>query len=119
MVCAATGGAVTATRSAVASSPAVVSAATPTATVEPTASTTATVEAATTSTATMEAATTSTAVAATTMLRESSRRGKQRHGSDCAKQNLDESGPVHVCYLHPTSTQEVQVAPTSRPFYNN
>jgi hypothetical protein len=109
MVCAATGGAVTATRSAVASSTAVVSAATPTATVEPTASTT----------ATMEAATTSTAMTATTMLRESSRRGKQRHGSDCAKQNLEESGPVHVCYLHPIATQEVRVARTSRPFYIN
>jgi hypothetical protein len=110
MVCAATRRAVTATRSAVAASSAVMSAAaTATAT---------TVESTASTTAAMEAATTSTAVTATTMLRESSRRGKQRHGSDCAKQNLEESGPDHVCYLHPTSTQEVRAAGTPRPFYN-
>jgi hypothetical protein len=93
------------------------SAAATAATVEPTAYTT--VEPTASTTAAMEAATTSTAVTATTTLRESSRRGKQRHGSDCAKQNLEESGPVHVCYLHPTSTQEVRAAGTPRPFYNN
>jgi hypothetical protein len=84
------------------------------------ATTAAVVSATASTTAAMEsAATASTAVTATTMLRERSRRGQQRHGSDCAKQNLEESGPVHICYLHPTSTQEVRAARTPRPFYNN
>ncbi len=70
--------------------------------------------------ATVKAATSaSTAVTATAMLRERCRRGKQRHGSDCAEQNLKKSGPIHVCYLHPTSTQEVRAARTSRPYYIN
>jgi hypothetical protein len=105
MVCAATRGAVSATGSATSS--AVMAAATA-AIVSATASTTATVEAATT-----------TAVTTATMLRERSRRAKQRHGSDRAKQNLEESGRVHVCYLHPTTTQEVRAAGTLWPFYIN
>src|SRR5271154_666978 len=107
MVCAATRGTVTAAGSTASS--AVMPAATTAAVVSATASTT-TVEAATT---------TPTTVTAPTMLRERSRRGKQRHGSDCAKQNLKKRGPVHVCYLHPTSSQEVRAARTPKPFYNN
>ena len=73
----------------------------------------------TASTTAVEAAATSTTMTATTMLRERTRRAEQRHGSDCAKQNLEESGPVHVCYLHPTATQEVRAARTLGPFYIN
>jgi hypothetical protein len=86
--------------------------------VEPTASTTATVEAAASTTATVEAAS-STTVTATTTLRECSRRAKQRHRSDCREENLKISGPVHGCYLHPTTSQTVQAAGTPRPFYIN
>ena len=109
MIRAATRAAVSSTaRSAIAAASAVMSTATTTATVETTASTTA-----------VEAAATSTTMTATTMLRERTRRAEQRHGSDCAKQNLEESGPVHVCYLHPTATQEVRAARTLGPFYIN
>ena len=64
---------------------------TPTAAVETTASSTATVE---------TAATATTAVTATTVLRERSGRAEQRHGSECAKENIKERGLLHVCYLH-------------------
>jgi hypothetical protein len=83
------------------------------------AATAAVVSATASSTTAVEAATTTATVTAATMLRERSRRGKQRHGSDCAEQNLEERGPVHVCYLHPTTTQEVRAARTPRPFYTN
>jgi hypothetical protein len=81
------------------------------------AATAAVVSATASTTAPVEAATTAAVAAA--MLREHSRRAKQRHGSDRSKQNLEESGPVHVCYLHPTTTQEVRAAGTLWPFYIN
>ncbi len=99
MVCAATSTTVTAPRGAVAASSAVMSAAT-----------TSVVSATTSATAAVEAATTSTAVTTATMLRKRGRRGKHRHGEDRSEQNLEESGPVHVWYLHPTTTQEVRAA---------
>jgi hypothetical protein len=84
------------------------------------AATSAAVVSATASTTTaVEAATTPTTVTTATTLRERSRRAKQRHGSDCAKQNLEESGPVHGFNLHPATTQEVRAARTPKPFYNN
>jgi hypothetical protein len=87
-----------------------VAAATSAAVVRATASTTTAVEAATT---------TPTTVTTATALRERSRRAQQRHGSDCAKHNLEESGPVHGFNLHPATTQEVRAARTPKPFYNN
>jgi hypothetical protein len=92
MIRAASSAAVSPTASSAVASSAVMSAAAPAA-VEATASTTA-VETTTTAAA---------AVTAATTLRERSRRAKQRHRSDCAKQNLEESGPVHGCNLHPAT----------------
>jgi hypothetical protein len=101
MIRAATSAAISPTTRSAAPSSAVMSAATPTASVESTASTTTAVEA---------APTTPTSVTTATTLRERSWRAKQRHRSDCAKQNLKECGPVHGCNLHPTTTQEVRAA---------
>ncbi|HEY4951308.1 MAG TPA: hypothetical protein VIH88_13305 [Candidatus Acidoferrales bacterium] len=85
-------------------------AATTSAAVEPTATTSADVEA---------AASATTTVTATTTLCECSRRAKQRHRSDCREENLKISGPVHGCYLHPTTSQAARAAGTPRPFYIN
>jgi hypothetical protein len=84
------------------------------------AATSAAVVRATASTSAVEAATTTpTTVTTATALRERSRRAQQRHGSDCAKHNLEESGPVHGFNLHPATTQEVRAARTPRPFYTS
>jgi hypothetical protein len=66
-----------------------------TSTVEPTATTTAAVEAAASATTAMTAATT---------LCERSRRAKQRQRCKYREDNLETSGPVHSCYLHPTAS---------------
>src|ERR1700678_2960160 len=66
--------------------------------------TAAAMEAAATTTA-VETTTTAAAVTRAPALRERGRRANQRHGSDCAEQNLEESGPVHGCYLHPANPQ--------------
>jgi len=70
------------------------------------------VEAAASATAVEATTAAPAAVTAATTLRERSRRAKQRHRSDCAKQNLEESGPVHGCNLHPATTQKVRPART-------
>jgi hypothetical protein len=102
---------VTRTASAEATAAAVVSApASTTAAVEATASATTAVE---------TAAPAATTVTATTTLRKCSRRAKQRHRSDCREENLKISGPVHGCYLHPTTSQAARAAGTPRPFYTN
>jgi hypothetical protein len=75
------------------------------------------VEAAASTTAMETTTAAATAVTAATTLRECSRRAKHRHRSDCAKQYLEESGPVHGCNLHPATTHEVRAARTPRPFY--
>jgi hypothetical protein len=79
-----------------------------TTTVEPTAATTASVKA---------TAASATAMTATTTLRERSWGAKQRHGSKCSEENLETSGPNHVCYLHPTTSPTMRAAGTSKPFY--
>ena len=105
MIRAASRAAVSPTASSAGAASAVMSAAAPAA-----------VEAASSTTA-VETTTTATAVTAATTLRECSRRAKHRHRSDCAKQYLEESGPVHGCNLHPATTHEVRAARTPRPFY--
>jgi hypothetical protein len=103
--------AVSRTASVVAATAAVVSA---------TATTTASVEAAASATTAVEAAASpATTVTATTPLRECSRRAKQCHRSDCREENLKISGPVHGCYLHPTTSQAARAAGTPRLFYTN
>ena len=95
-------------------------AATTSAAVEPTATTSAAVEPTATTSADVEAAASATTtVTATTTLCECSRRAKQRHRSDCREENLKISGPVHGCYLHPTTSQAARAAGTPRPFYIN
>ena len=76
--------------------------------VETTASTTSAVE-----------TTAASAMTATTTLRERSRRAKQRQRCKYREDNLETSGPVHGCYLHPTTSLAVRAAGTLRPFYTN
>lgn len=83
------------------------------------AATTTAVEPTASATAAMEATASTTTVTATTTLCECSRRAKQRHRSDCREENLKISGPVHGCYLHPTTFQAARAAGTPKPFYIN
>jgi hypothetical protein len=85
----------------------------------PTATTT-TVEATTATTTAVEAAASATtAMTAATTLRERSWGAKQRHGSKCSEENLETSGPNHVCYLHPTTSPTMRAAGTPKPFYTS
>jgi hypothetical protein len=78
------------------------------------------VEATATSTATVEAtAASATTVTATTTLRKCSRRAKQRQRSEYREDNLETSGPIHVCNLHPTTSPTVRAARSPKPFYTN
>src|SRR5271155_2322553 len=78
-----------------------------------------TVEATATAATTVEAATAATAVTATTTLRESSRRAKQRQSCEYREDNLETSGPIHVCTLHPNTSQAMRAARSPNPFYIN
>ena len=79
-----------------------------------------TVEAtATAATAVEAAASSATAVTATTTLRESSRRAKQRQSCEYREDNLETSGPIHVCTLHPNTSQAMRAARSPNPFYIN
>jgi hypothetical protein len=81
---------------------------------------TTTVEATTATAASVKAtAASATAMTATTTLRECSRGAKQRYWSECREENLETSGPNHVCYLHPTTSPTVRAAGTSKSFYTN
>src|SRR5271155_5719332 len=88
-------------------------------TVEATATAATTVEAATAATAVEAAASSATAVTATTTLRESSRRAKQRQSCEYREDNLETSGPIHVCTLHPNTSQAMRAARSPNPFYIN
>jgi|HubBroStandDraft_6_1064221.scaffolds.fasta_scaffold218985_3 hypothetical protein len=90
------------------------------ATVEATTASTTTVETTATSATTVEAtATSATAVTATTALRKCSGRAKQRQRSEYREDNLETSGPIHVCNLHPTTSPTVRAARSPKPFYTN
>src|SRR5271156_6682820 len=79
-----------------------------------------TVEAtATAATAVEAAASSATAVTATTALRKCSRRAKQRQRSEYREDNLETSGPIHVCALHPNTSQAMRAARSPNPFYIN
>ncbi len=80
-------------------------AASTTSAVETTASTTSAVE---------TTAASATAMTATTTLRERSRRAKQRQRCKYREDNLETSGPVHGCHLHPTTSLAVRAAGTPR-----
>jgi|SRR5580658_4979034 hypothetical protein len=77
------------------------------------------VSATATTTAAVEAAPSATAMTATTMLREGSWRAKQRYCSESSEENLETSGPNHVCDLHPTTSPTMRAAGTPEPFYTN
>src|SRR5271170_5291387 len=54
--------------------------------------------------ATVVSATAATTVDATATLRESSRRGKQIQSCEYREDNLETSGPIHGCTLHPSTS---------------
>lgn len=91
-------------------SAAVITAAAPASAVETAASATTAVEATAASTA---------AMTATTTLRKCSGRAKQRQRSEHCENNLETSGPNHVCNLHPTTSPTMRAAGTPKPFYTN
>jgi hypothetical protein len=76
-------------------------------------------ETATASTTAVEAAAPTAAMTATTMLRKCSRRAKQRQRCEYGKDNFETSGPIHVCNLHPTTSQATRAARSPKPFYIN
>jgi hypothetical protein len=59
------------------------------------------------------------AMTATTTLRKCSGRAKQRQRSEYCEDNLETSGPNHVCNLHPTTSPTVRAARSPKPFYTN
>jgi hypothetical protein len=71
------------------------------------------------STTSVEAAASTAAMTPATMLRERCRRVNQRHRSKYCEENLETSGPKHVCDLHPTASQAVRAARSPKPFYIN
>lgn len=80
---------------------------------------TTTVETTTATAAVETAASTTTAMTATTTLRKCSRRAKQRQRSEYGEDNLERSGPIHVCDLHPITSQAMRAARSPKPFYNS
>ena len=77
------------------------------------------VEAATSATTAVEAAASTSTVTTTTTLRKCSRRAKQRQRSEYREDNLETSGPIHVCALHPNTSQAMRAARSPNPFYIN
>jgi hypothetical protein len=74
----------------------------------------------TATTATVEAtAASTTTVTPTATLRECGGRAKQRQRSEHREDNLETSGPIHVCNLHPTTSPTVRAARSPKPFYTN
>lgn len=96
-------------------SAAVITAAAPASAVETAASATTAVEA----TAVEATAASTAAMTATTTLRKCSGRAKQRQRSEHCENNLETSGPNHVCNLHPTTSPTMRAAGTPKPFYTN
>ena len=71
-------------------------------------------KAASTTSAVETTAASATAMTAPTTLRERSRRAKQRQRCKYREDNLETSGPVHGCHLHPTTSLAVRAAGTPR-----